>query len=42
MKINKNYYVYKVVDPKTNQFYYGSRGCHCDPNDDKYMGSMKK
>lgn len=39
-KKNKNYYVYKVVDTTTNQFYIGSRGCFGNPDDDYYMGSM--
>jgi len=37
----KNYYVYRLDDPITNQFYIGSRSCKCRPIDDKkYLGSM--
>lgn len=37
----KNYYVYKVEDFETGQFYIGSRGCICNPEEDvKYFGSM--
>ena len=35
------YYVYKIIDVITNEFYFGSRQCPCDPIDDNYMGSMK-
>ena len=28
-----------MVDPITNEFYYGSRSCDCNPEDDPYMGS---
>jgi hypothetical protein len=35
------HYVYKIEDIITNEFYYGSRSCKCNPNDDKYMGSMQ-
>jgi hypothetical protein len=34
-----NHYVYKITDPVTGQFYYGSRSCECNPNDDVYIGS---
>ncbi len=40
-KNNKNYYVYKVTHKETNQFYIGSRGCYCKPEDDiNYLGSQ--
>ena len=35
----KNYYVYKVEDNETGEFYIGSRGFAGDPNDDDYLGS---
>ena len=35
------YYVYKLVDLETNEFYIGSRSSKVDPNIDNYMGSMK-
>lgn len=34
-----NYYVYRIDDPITNEYYYGSRGCNCDISDDIYMGT---
>lgn len=37
----KRFYVYRIDDPVTNQFYFGSRLCECKIEDDKYMGSMK-
>lgn len=37
-----NHYVYRLVDPKTNEFYFGVRTCECDPNEDEYMGSYKR
>ena len=37
----KNYYVYQITDKVTNQYYIGSRGCYCDINEDKYLGSPK-
>lgn len=37
----KNYYVYRIFDAKTNEYYIGSRGCKCNPEEDKYMGSPK-
>ena len=36
------HYVYKLEDPETGEFYFGSRSCECDPFEDKYMGSMVK
>jgi len=37
----KTHYVYKITDPKTGQFYIGSRTCDCKPeNDTGYLGSM--
>ena len=39
--MKKKYYVYEIKDKTTNQFYIGSRGCYCDINDDKYLGSPK-
>lgn len=35
----KNYYVYKLVDKITNEFYIGSRGTSKDIELDSYMGS---
>lgn len=41
-KIKKYFYVYKIVHIETNEFYFGSRGCSCNPEEDKkYMGTMK-
>jgi hypothetical protein len=37
----KRYYVYRIDDPVSNQFYFGSRTCECAIEDDLYMGSMK-
>lgn len=37
--IMKKHYVYKITDPITGQFYYGSRS-NKDPENDSYMGSM--
>ena len=34
------HYVYKLTEESTGKFYYGSRTCICEPNDDSYMGSM--
>lgn len=34
------HYVYKIIDPITNEFYIGSR-THIEPKNDKYMGSYK-
>ena len=34
-----NFYVYKLDDPITGEYYYGSRQCHCPIKDDTYMGS---
>lgn len=37
----KSHYIYKITDPQTGQFYFGSRTCEGSPyNDDDYMGSM--
>ena len=38
--MSKVHYVYKITDPITGQFYFGSRS-HGDPETDDYMGSMK-
>ena len=35
------HYIYKLTNIHTGEFYYGSRTCKCNPNDDTYMGSMK-
>jgi hypothetical protein len=35
----KNYYVYRVEDRETREFYIGSRGFDGDPSDDTYLGS---
>ena len=36
-----NFYIYKLVHKETNEFYIGSRGCECLPEEDiKYFGSM--
>ena len=37
----KNYYVYKLTDIITGEYYIGSRGCDCEISKDKYMGSPK-
>jgi ribosomal protein L37AE/L43A len=34
------HYVYKIIDPITNEFYFGSRS-HINPIKDNYMGSYK-
>ena len=34
------YYVYRLDDPITKEFYFGSRQCKCDIENDPYMGSM--
>lgn len=37
----KTHYVYMLIDPCTNEFYYGSRTCECNAIDDvNYKGSM--
>ena len=37
------HYVYKVKDLVTDEFYFGSRTCLCEPlNDNEYKGSMRK
>lgn len=33
------HYVYKLEDIKTGEFYFGSRTCRCNIEDDNYMGS---
>jgi hypothetical protein len=39
--MKKTYYVYKLTDKITNEFYYGSRSCYGNSSDDtSYMGSM--
>ena len=37
-----NYYVYKITDIKTGEFYIGKRQCDCDIKEDSYMGSGVK
>jgi hypothetical protein len=39
--MKKKYYVYKLTDIETNEFYIGSRGFLGDITKDKYMGSPK-
>lgn len=39
--MKKNYYVYKLTDKITGEFYLGSRGCDCETLKDNYMGSPK-
>jgi len=34
------HYVYKLTDKTTNEYYFGSRTCKCNIEDDGYMGSM--
>ena len=34
------HYVYRLDDHITGEFYFGSRSCECDPEQDTYMGSM--
>jgi hypothetical protein len=36
------HYVYRLNDPLTGEFYFGSRSCKCNPIEDPYMGSMCK
>ncbi len=36
----KRHYVYRLEDRTTGEFYWGVRSCNCNPEDDKYMGSM--
>jgi len=36
-----NRYVYRLDDPITKEFYFGSRSCLCNIIDDVYMGSYK-
>ncbi len=40
-EIKTNYYVYRIYDPITKEFYIGSRCCKCTIEDDKYMGSYR-
>ena len=35
----EKYYVYKILDPKTQDYYIGSRGFYGNIEDDEYMGS---
>lgn len=36
-----NFYIYKIEHIETKEFYFGSRGCKCKPDEDKkYLGSM--
>jgi hypothetical protein len=35
------HYVYKLEDKMSGEFYFGSRTCYTDIEDDDYMGSMK-
>jgi hypothetical protein len=35
------HYVYKIEDKKSCEFYFGSRTCQTNIEDDDYMGSMK-
>jgi len=34
------HYVYKLINPETNEYYYGSRTSKNIPEQDKYLGSM--
>jgi hypothetical protein len=37
----KYYYTYRINNTQTGEFYFGSRGCRCEPEEDiKYLGSM--
>jgi hypothetical protein len=36
----KRFYIYRIEEKYTKEFYWGSRVCKCDPKNDKYMGSM--
>lgn len=38
----KCHYVYKLTDPETGEFYYGSRSCTGPIECDSYMGSYKR
>jgi hypothetical protein len=33
------HYVYRIEDKKTGEFYFGSRTCKCNIEEDRYMGS---
>ena len=37
-----NYYVYKITNTKTGEFYIGKRQCNCPVKQDPYMGSGVK
>ena len=37
-----NYYVYKITNTTTGEFYIGKRQCHCPVKQDPYMGSGAK
>ena len=40
--MNKKYYVYKLLQTDTKEFYYGVAACHhCEIDEDTYMGSPK-
>lgn len=34
-----NHYVYKITDKTNKKFYFGSRSCKCEPENDNYLGS---
>ena len=37
----KRFYIYRIEEKFTKEFYWGSRTCKCVPKEDPYMGSMK-
>lgn len=39
--MSAHFYLYRLDDPETGEFYFGSRKCFCLPVEDTYMGSMK-
>ena len=40
--MNKKYYVYKLLQTDTKEFYYGVSKCHnCEIDEHQYMGSPK-
>lgn len=41
-QLKNNHYVYKLISLQTGEFYFGSRSCNCNPDEDNYMGSMKR
>jgi len=42
MVMNKKYYVYKLLQTDTKEFYYGVSKCHhCEIDEHQYMGSPK-